>query len=385
MIKRYLKHKISSAHRNKYKTLNTVYIYRQRILHNVNVYKNLNPKAHIITVLKSNAYGHGLRQVAEALNEADIEFVAVDGYFEANRIIDICRHRILVMGYVLPDNARLLNASRCSFVVQDINGLRALGKLKRHFNVHLELNTGMNRLGLEPDEIDGYLQEISKYPNLRLEGIMTHLADADNPDDSYTTMQTKIFDSLVKHIQEKGYTPSIIHIAQSAGSTKSLSSTANAVRIGIGLYGVNPLDSADPNYSKLESLLPVMELKSTIIKVLELSRGEKISYNGIFETKRKSRIGVLPLGYYEWVPRELSNSGVITTSKARPLPIRGRVCMNHTMVDLTGTDIKEGDQVIVVSADKALPNSIDSISKNHELFRYSLLTRMAESVRRELI
>lgn len=385
MIKRYLKHMIGNVHRNKYKTLNTAYIYRERILNNVDVFKNLNPGASVIAVLKSNAYGHGLKQVSEALNDTDIAFIAVDGYFEANRILDISKHRILVMGYVLPENARLLNADRCSFVVQDISGLQALGKLKKRFNIHLEINTGMNRLGIEPVQIKAYLKELSSHSNLRLEGVMTHLADADDQDNSYTVMQAHKFDEAVNYIRKQGFDPSYIHVAQTAGSTKCPSETANTQRIGIGVYGINPLSKKDTNYSKLEMLKPVMELKSTVIKVLELNKGEKISYNGIFQTKKKSRIGVLPLGYYEWVPRELSNKGTFTSAEDAILPIRGRVCMNHTMIDLTDTNIQEGDQITVISINNKLPNSIKLLSRNNDLFSYSLLTRMSESVRRELV
>lgn len=385
MIKRYIKHRIGNVHRNKYKTLNTAYIYRERILNNVDIFKNLNSGADVIAVLKSNAYGHGLKQVAEALNDAEISFIAVDGYFEANRIIDISKHRILVMGYVLPENARLLNANRCSFVVQDLNGLQALGKLKKRFNIHLEINTGMNRLGIEPDQIEAYLKELSRHSNLRLEGVMTHLADADDQDNSYTILQANKFDEAVNYIRKQGYDPSYIHIAQTAGSTKCPSKAANTQRIGIGIYGINPLSKKDLNYSKLEALKPVMELKSTVIKVLELNKGEKVSYNGIYQTKKKSRIGVLPLGYYEWVPRELSNKGTFTSAEDAILPIRGRVCMNHTMIDLTDTNIQEGDQITVISINNKLPNSIELLSRDNDLFSYSLLTRMSESVRRELV
>ena len=242
----------------------------------------------------------------------------------------------------------------------------------------------MSRLGLRPNEVGDFLDELSEHKNLFLEGVMTHLADADNTDSSFTAMQTELFDKTIELIKAKGYDPKYLHIAQSAGSTKCNSKYANAVRIGIGLYGINPLSPKDPSHKKLAKLKPVMELISTIIKVNDLDKGERISYNGIYEAEGKSRIGVLPLGYYEWVPRELSNIGHLTYGNKK-LAIRGRVCMNHTMIDLSGTKLSAGDSVTVISMDRSKPNSIQSIADNYGLFSYNLLTRMAESLRREIV
>lgn len=383
MIKSFIKKKIKSITSNNYQTLNRIEISRTNIVHNFNQIKKMNPHLGIMCVLKANAYGHGLSQMAEILNDTTSFFLAVDGYFEASRIKDITKHKILVMGYILPENARLLDLKKCSLVVQDVPGLRALARLRKKANIHLELNTGMNRLGLQPDELPEYLAELGKHPQLNLEGVMTHLADADNINPGFTTKQTKQFDSFVEQILAKGFKPKYFHIAQTAGSTKVKSKYANSLRLGIGLYGINPLNPADPKYSSLSSLKPALGLKSTIIKTMELKPGEKISYNGIYSTDKKSRIGVLPLGYYEGMPRELSNIGIVTVGPAK-LPIRGRVCMDHTMIDISGTNLKVGDKVTVISSDKSMPNSVENIAKQYGLFTYSLLTGLSESVRREI-
>src|SRR5205814_9777787 len=129
---------------------------------------------------------------------------------------------------------------RCSFVVQDEAGLHAFGKLRRPVRIHLELNTGMNRMGLQPSELAAYLGTVEKYPNLELEGVMTHLADADNAQDaSFTTRQVASFDAQMARILAAGFRPKYMHIAQTAGSAKVQSKYANAIRLGIGLYGIN--------------------------------------------------------------------------------------------------------------------------------------------------
>lgn len=373
-----------SRKRNSYKTLNIIEINKSNLINNYLLFQNLNPDKKIIPVLKSNAYGHGLRQVTTILNEIDCSFIAVDGYFEAHKIKYLTKHKILVMGYVLQDNAKLLDNKTCSYVIQDIESLISLANMKKKFNIHMEINSGMNRLGIKPSEIDSYLKVLSQYESLTLEGIMTHLYDADNSNDTITKQQTEIFDSCVKHILKKGFNPKYIHIAQSAGSVKCKSIYANCIRVGIGLYGINPLSPVDKKYYLLNSLKPVLELKSTIIKIHNLKPKQKVSYNGIYQTKTNQRIGVLPIGYYEWVPRELSNVGIFSNKK-RLLPIRGRVCMNHTMIDLSNTKLKKGDSLTLISVDKNMPNSIENISKQYGMFSYSLLTSINETIRRVIV
>jgi alanine racemase len=339
----------------------------------------------VIPVLKGNAYGHGIEQVAKILNDADCSFLAVDGYFEAARIRDITRHKILVMGYILPKNVPLLDVRRCSFVVQDIAGLHAFGALGKPVRIHVELNTGMNRLGLQENELLPYLAVLKQYPKLILEGVMSHLADADNElDDGYTARQVQTFDTLVERIVADGFSPTYIHIAQTAGSAKARSSRANSIRLGIGTYGINPLLSGDTHAPHLADLQPVLTLKSTLIKVLDLRKGDAVSYNGIFVAPKAMKVGVLPLGYYEGVPRALSNVGCVTY-KGHVLPIVGRVCMNHTMVDLQGTELAVGDVVTVISNDPSQPNSVAKLQSEHSLFSYGTLTGFSSSVRRNIV
>lgn len=385
MLRRTVKKAARHLHPNRYVPLNRIELSRQATLDNVSFIQTSHPGFGIIPVLKANAYGHGLVQMSEILNAAACAFIAVDGYFEAAQIRGITKHRILVMGYIRPENVHLLDTRRCSFVVQDIAGLEALAMLAKPVRVHLELNTGMNRMGLQPEELDDYLSALKQYPSLKLEGIMSHLADADNESsDGFTKTQVKLFDDLVKRIQAKGFKPEFIHLAQTAGSTKTASKYASALRLGIGLYGLNPLSSKDLKHSTLSSLRPIMEFKTTVVKVIDLKRGDKVSYNGIFTAPKAMKIAVLPLGYYEGIPRELSNTGIVIY-KDKPLPIVGRVCMNHTMVDIGGTDIALGSELTVISRDSDQPNSVNSICKQHGLFNYSFVTGLASSTKRIIV
>jgi alanine racemase len=382
MLRRQVKKIISEASKNNYQTLNLIQLSQKNLEHNIAYFKSQNPKLGMIPVLKANAYGHGLEQVAKMLNRAECEYLAVDGYFEAAKIRDITMHKILVLGYIKPENAPLLDTKKCAFVVQDETMLKALAKLNKPVDIHIEINTGMNRLGLVPDELESYLGVLKKYDNLRLAGVMTHLADADNASsDEFSAKQSKQFDQMVEKIFEAGFKPRYIHIAQTAGTTKASSKYANSIRVGIGIYGINPLSPADKHFKELEELRPVLELTSTIIKLIDLKAGDRVSYNGIFTAPGAMRIGVLPLGYYEGIPRQLSNKGVVT-AKNEVLPIVGRVCMNHTMIGLNDLSIGVGDVVTLISNNPADPNSVKQICKSNDLFSYSLLTGLSSSTRR---
>jgi len=385
MLRRIVKKSIDLISSNNYLTLNNIYINSSRVLNNLAVVQKLNSKNTIIPVLKANAYGHGLIEITKILNEADVSFIAVDGYFEAAKIRDITNHKILVMGYILPANMKLIDIKKCSFVIQDIDGLAALSKLDKPVNIHLELNTGMNRLGLNNSEINQFLNYIEKHTNLILEGVMTHLADADNEyDDSYTKNQFIKFDREVENIIKRGFKPKYIHIAQTAGSVKAISKYANAIRLGIGLYGLNPLGPKDNNFNRLNELQPVLELRSTIIKCVELEKGDRVSYNGIFTAPKKMRIGILPIGYYEGIPRNLSNRGFVTYKKTKQ-NIVGRVCMNHTMIDLTDSMAKINNEVVIISNDKTADNSVINLCQKFDLFSYTLVTGLSNSVRRNIV
>lgn len=385
MLRKITKEILQRLSSNNYRPLVRIELNRARMLHNIRYIQAQHPDFEIIPVLKGNAYGHGIVPVAKILRASMCNYVAVDGYFEAAKIRDICRQKILVMGYILPENMKLLDTKRCSFVVQDITGLRAFGVLGRPVRIHVELNTGMNRLGLHPDELDGYLEVLGSYPKLQLEGVMTHLADADNGrSNKFNNKQTTLFDNMVERIQAAGFKPKLIHIAQTAGSAKVASKYANALRLGIGTYGINPLPTDDPHFADLAQLKPVLELKSTVIKVLTLKKGDKVSYNGTFIAPGPMCVGVLPLGYYEGVPRSLSNKGFVAYN-GRQLPIVGRVCMNHTMVDAQDSGLQPHDEVTVISHDPEQPNSVVALQAEQGLFAYSTLTGLSSSVRREIV
>jgi alanine racemase len=367
-----------------YSVHNHIEVSRSAILHNIDTFKQLT-KLQIIPVLKGNAYGHGIITATTALKGYKLPYIAVDGYFEALRIREVSNQPVLVMGAILLQNFTRMKYDNFAFVVQDEATIHALGKTKKPINVHLECNTGMNRYGASSTEIEKLVGVILHYKNLTLEGVMSHLADSDGDNPKTVDTAVAIFDACVEKIQKVGANPTIIHVAQSAGSLKVHSKYANTIRLGIGTYGINPFPKNHALHEKLQAeLRPALKLTSTITKVIQLNKGDQVSYNYTFTAPKKMKIGVLPLGYYEGVNRSLSNKGSVKAGNAN-LPIVGRVCMNHTMVSLEQSDCNGGDRVTVYSNNPADANSIDAIATNYNLFNYNLLTALSPDIRRTLV
>lgn len=374
---------ILQKRREKFNTFNLITIDARRLENNLDILRSI-AGMEMIPVLKSNAYGHGIREVASILEKLQVKTVAVDGYFEALQIHRIFSGKILVLSVIDRKNVGLLKNRRISYVLQNEEDLRAFGKLRRKINVHLELNTGMNRLGLKLTEVDNYLKTLKKYKNLHLEGVMTHLASADEARNNTPEKQTAEFDAAVEKILAAGFAPTYFHIANSAGAGRIKSKFANAARAGIGMYGINHLEKADKRFNEFAKLRPVLQLESTIIKVIDLKKGDEISYGGSFTAGKNMRVGVLPLGYYEGVPRDLSSRGIVSLNK-QELAIVGRVNMNHTIIDLTETDLKPGDKVTVISKDPNMKNSVIGLQQTFGLFAYETLARLSEHARKKVV
>jgi len=367
-----------------FEVYNHIYISRSAILHNFDLLERLSPNRMVIPVLKSNAYGHGLEQVTTILKDRKFPYIAVDGYYEAIRIHKISKQPVLIMGAINSVNYVRIRPNGYAFVVHDADSLKAMGDTNKRFTIHIELETGMGRHGVRVDELDDFLIIVSKYKNLLVEGVMTHLADADNPkSDNHVLLQTKRFDNCVEKIHKAGFSPKYIHIAQSAGSAKVKSVFANTIRPGIALYGVTPLKDDDILADKMSALIPALKLTSTIAKIIEIDSKESVGYGRTFIAKHRCRIGVLPLGYYEGMPRSLSNKGKIKWH-SHYLPIAGRICMNHTMIKLNDK-VKTNDIVTIISNKPNDILSVNNICSENKLFIYSLLVGLTNNIRRTIV
>ena len=387
-IKSYINNFIQGFERE-FATLNTVQISKSNLLHNYDLIQSLQPNSQLWPVLKSNAYGHGLEEIIKILDDRHPTYVCVDGYFEALRIRQFSQQPVLIMGYIDSVNYHNLKYNQhFTFVVHDSQTIQALGRSGHRVKIHLEINTGMSRYGANPVQVIALCKLIQQFPNLEFEGLMSHLADSDSPNNEFTEFQADLFLKLVDLVTVAGFDPRYIHLAQSAGSTKVILTNVAKVafRPGLALYGFNPLLPADDAYNQLQDLRPVLSLRSKITKILDLETGDTVSYGRSFTATRPSRIGVLPLGYYEGIPRSLSNSGQVKLVRSgQDVIIVGRICMNHFMIDLTDMDANYMDEVELIANNSWDANSLVNITDNHNLFLYETLVHINQNLRRIIV
>ncbi|MBD3359733.1 MAG: alanine racemase [Candidatus Buchananbacteria bacterium] len=372
-------------------SLNRIEISQSAILNNLQIYQDLNPDSFIFPVLKSNAYGHGLELIAQILKNQKLKYICVDSYYEYLQIKSTSYNcKTLIIGYNKPKNYKLFNFKKLAITVYDLETIKALIQTHKPINIHLKIDTGMNRQGLLINDLPNILNEIKKYPSLNLEGIMTHLADADNPNnDNYTQKQIQLFKKSLKIAKDRGFKPKYRHIANSAAAIKLKDPEFNSIRLGLGLYGYSALDPNDHNYTKISQLKPSLRFISTIIQTKLVPKGAKISYNLTFNAANAIKIGIIPAGYYEGINRRLSNKGLFAYNSQKngwqELPILGRICMNLSICDLTNSNANEHDEIIIINNQTKSLNSIENIAKLCNTIPYVITTNLAESIRRIIV
>lgn len=368
----------------KYRHLNKILINQTTLRYNHEVLQDFHPEAKIVPVLKSNAYGHGLKVVAPIFDSLNPTFLTVDSLYEAYELAKLkVKSQVLILGYTHPDN---FSVKQLPFhiTVFDLKVARSLNKYQRNCKVHIFVDTGMSREGIPLNELKNFIQEIKKMTNLHVLGLASHFADADNPrDDSFTQKQLANYKKALHILEEEGISPEYRHISASGGAFKVKDGTFNMIRAGLASYGINPLATSDPSHDKLD-LKPVLRFSSTLAQIKTVSKGDRIGYNGTFTTKESMKIGLLPLGYYEGVDRRLSNKGSVLVNRT-VCPILGRVSMNMTTIDISNVKSpKVGDEVTIYSDGQSDANNLVNVAKTAGTIPYELLVHLAESIRREV-
>ncbi len=223
------------------KTLNTITISKAAILHNLKILRKLQPKSAFFPVLKSNAYGHGILPLLEILKGQDFPYLAVDSYPEYQLIHKHSEFQILLIGETLHENYHYFDFKRTVFAVATLGTLETLAKLKKNIRIHLFLNTGMNREGFQSENLSAVIDCLQANPQLKLEGVMSHLHSADEENLTSTQEQITKFKVLYAQLEEAGFEAKRRHIGASAGIFQLQDQFFNAWRPGIALYGYSPL------------------------------------------------------------------------------------------------------------------------------------------------
>jgi len=372
---------------HKPEALTWVEISRAALTHNVAEFRKLVGEDRLVAgVVKANAYGHGIREVARILLQAGVDWLAVHSLDEGLALrgagID---SPIILLGYVPLADLREAVERELRITVYNCETVEKLGtitdELGKRSYLHLKLETGTQRQGLLEEDIPGLIEILRSHRNLILEGLSTHFANIeDTTDHSYAKGQLGEFVRLSERIEENGVSVPIRHAACTAAALLFPETYFQMVRLGIGLYGLWP--SKETYVSGLEKgdempdLRPVLTWKTRIAQLKTIPRGSYVGYGCTYRTTRRTRLAVLPLGYYEGYPRALSNVGRVLVRGVRA-PIRGRVCMNNFMVDVT--DIPEAvleEEVVLLGRQGDEVISAESLAGMVGSINYEIVARI---------
>jgi alanine racemase len=333
----------------------------------------------VLAVVKADGYGHGAAIVAPELEKAGADWFGVATVDEGLELRAAgIRRPVLVMYGIQPgDVARVIQHEMAVAVIDAASiPLLASAVTGGRLRVHLEVDSGMTRLGVAPSEVGAAAEAVGAAPGLELEGFFSHLANADDAHAPYSEEQVRVFRDAVGTLDAAGARPPLVHFANSVATLTRPDAHWDLVRPGVCLYGVTP-----PTV-RGERMRPVMRFESRVWRVWDVPAGRFVSYDQTFETQRPTRIAVLPVGYTDGYPRSLSNRGEVLFGVARA-PVIGRVCMDVTMVDVTDLPgVTVGDPAILwgEGGEGALP--VDEVAAACDTIPYELLARVGKRVPR---
>lgn len=353
----------------------TAVIDRCALRHNLQQVRRLAPQSRVIAVVKANAYGHGLLEAAQTLQDADCYGVARLSEALALRAHGIVKPVLLLEGAFCVEDLPLLVTNDFATVVHSIEQLEALeqANLAQPVEVWMKLDTGMHRLGVHPEQAEAFYQRLSACCNVRQPvNIMSHFSRADEPLADITPKQVQCFQHFVNN------KPGQKSMAASSGILLWRQAYFDWVRPGIILYGVSPVDTFS---AEQVSLQPAMTLKSNLIAVREHQAGQPVGYGGTWISERDTRLGVVAMGYGDGYPRS-ALSGTPVWVNGREVPIVGRVSMDMISVDLgPAAADRVGDEVVLWG--KELP--VERVAAFSGISVYELITRLTQRVTMEYV
>lgn len=348
------------------------------IAHNYNMINKAAGDAECMCIVKADAYGHGAVPVARQLFDCGARFFAVSNIEEALQLRDGgISGGILILGYTPPELADVLYINDISQTVFSVSGAQQLADAAhgRSIKVHIKLDTGMSRLGLNgsAEEMSSQALEICAIKGLRVEGLFTHFARADEKNDEVTAAQFGLFSAVSGALESAGVKIKYRHCCNSAGMLAYPQYRLNMCRPGLILYGLSPFGG--------EYGTPAMTLKTVVSQIKTIPAGTSISYGGRFVTCRESRIAVLPVGYADGFARLLSGKAQVLIN-GRRVDTVGNVCMDMTMADVTDKDVAEGDTAVIIGRDGDERITAEDIAKLTGTIPYEVISLIGKRVPR---
>ncbi|MBX2895362.1 MAG: bifunctional UDP-N-acetylmuramoyl-tripeptide:D-alanyl-D-alanine ligase/alanine racemase [Cyclobacteriaceae bacterium] len=347
-----------------------------RLVHNLNFFKSkLKPGVKIMAMVKAFAYGSGSEEVANLLQYHRVDYL---GVAYADEGIELRKSQITIPIMVMNATEESFDAlltHKLEPVLYNVAMLKALATYLsgKECCVHLELETGMHRLGLEPDVYAEAIALLKANPNMKVASIFSHLAAADgSKHDAYTRQQVLVYENGYKAFSEALDVAPIRHVLNSPGIIRFAEYQLDMVRLGIGLYGINP--TSEPN----QNLKPAATLKTIISQIKKIESGGTIGYGRWGKAETAKTIATIAIGYADGFSRSFSRGKGKVFVNGKVVPVIGNVCMDMTMIDITGVEANEGDEVIIFG--DALP--IQQVAESIDTIPYEILTNTSERVKR---
>lgn len=352
-----------------------------------NMREHMGEGARLMGVVKTDGYGHGSIPIARELEELDFMWGFATATAEEAMTLRSAgiRKPLLILGYSFPycyetlvrEEIRPAVFRRDSLAQLEEAALR-VGKPVR---VHIKVDTGMNRIGITPDEAGlEFLEELTKRKEIEIEGIFTHFARADEADKSDARRQLERFLRFVAAAEERlNLKVPLKHCANSAAILEMPEAALDLARAGIAMYGLYPSDEVDRSTVELR---PALSLHSRIVYIKTVYAGQSVSYGGTFTAQRDMRVATVPLGYGDGYPRKLSGKGFVLI-RGKRAPILGRICMDQFMVDVTEIpEAAEDDGVVLLGTDGEETVSAEELGELSGRFHYELICDLGRRIPR---
>lgn len=366
-------------------------ISQKALVNNIQTFRRLiGPERILGVAVKGNAYGHGIIECSKVFLKAGVDYLCVNSLQEA----EILRKNkisspILIMGYIALADLEEAVGLDCDLIVYNRETIKMLGKMKNKINIHLKIETGNHRQGIEIEDLPQFIRIFKEYKNLKLKGVSTHFADLeDRMDHTYATRQLEAFKRAIELLEKEDLEPEFRHCANTAATLLLPEAYFNFVRVGIGAYGLWPSEKTELSASKMENkpvLSPALTWKTKVAQIKEVKKGEFIGYGCTYQMSKNGRIAVLPVGYYEGFSRALSNKGMVLIQGQRA-PVVGRVCMNMIMVDVTHIPkIKLEDEVVLIGRQGKEGITAEEMAELAGTINYEVVTRINKELGRRIL
>lgn len=352
--------------------------------HNVNELTSLlDTKDQFMAVMKADGYGHGAVRLSQELNQMGIYNFAVATLSEAIELRkNGIKGNILILGYTDPSYAFVIQKYHFIQTVIDYDYALSLQQQNIDIQVHIAIDTGMHRLGNTKEELSK-IKKIYAMSHLHIKGIFSHLCVSDEhllSSQQYTQYQIDNFSQIIESLKRDGFNVGKVHIQSSYGLLNYSYLHYDYVRVGIAMYGVYSCQSDMTNAHIV--LKPVLSLKSKIILIRHIDPNETIGYGRTFQARRKMKIAVVPIGYADGLPRDLSNQGTIIVH-GQLVSIVGRICMDQLMIDITNIDdVAIGDIVTIIGHEGKTYQGVEKIAQQANSISNEILSQLGQRLPR---